>query len=170
MGLLIGVVTLRLKGPYFAAVTFCFGALLYKWFMISSKFLGGEEGLSGIAPLTESTLRNYYFSGLFMLAVIFLLYLVSKSSFGLILRSIGENEIASEGSGINTTYYKVVAFMYQRRYCRHGRDHVCPCADACGSGDGPRLPFRADPHDGRRGGHGLDHRAGHRGLPFDPDQ
>ncbi|MGC1403157.1 MAG: branched-chain amino acid ABC transporter permease [Thermodesulfobacteriota bacterium] len=109
-GMLIGLVTLRLKGPYFAAVTFCFGALLYKWFMISSKFLGGEEGLSGVAPLTESTLRNYYFSGLFMLVVIFLLYLVTKSSFGLILRSIGENEIASEGSGINTTYYKVVAF------------------------------------------------------------
>jgi branched-chain amino acid transport system permease protein len=109
-GMLIGLVTLRLKGPYFASVTFCFGALLYKWFMISSKFLGGEEGLSGVSPLTESPLRNYYFSGLFMLAVIFILYLVTKSSFGLILRSIGENEIASEGSGINTTYYKVVAF------------------------------------------------------------
>jgi branched-chain amino acid transport system permease protein len=110
-GLIIGVVTLRLKGPYFASVTFCFGALLYKWFMISSKSLGGEEGLSGIAPLTDSPLMNYYFSGLFMLAVIFLLYLISKSSFGMILRSIGENEIASEGSGINTTYYKVVAFI-----------------------------------------------------------
>jgi branched-chain amino acid transport system permease protein len=110
-GLIIGVVTLRLKGPYFASVTFCFGALLYKWFMISSKSLGGEEGLSGISPLTDSPLMNYYFSGLFMLAVIFLLYLISKSSFGMILRSIGENEIASEGSGINTTYYKVVAFI-----------------------------------------------------------
>ncbi len=111
-GLIIGVVTLRLKGPYFAAVTFCFGALLYKWFMISSKFLGGEEGLSGIAPLTDSPLGNYYFSGLFMMAVILLLYILSKSSFGIILRSIGENEIASEGSGINTTYYKVVAFIF----------------------------------------------------------
>ncbi|MBI5602743.1 MAG: branched-chain amino acid ABC transporter permease [Deltaproteobacteria bacterium] len=110
-GLIVGAVTLRLKGPYFAAVTFCFGALLYKWCMISSKFLGGEEGLSGIAPLTDSPLGNYYFSALFMLAVIFLLYLIAKSSFGLILRSIGENEIASEGSGINTTYYKVTAFI-----------------------------------------------------------
>lgn len=110
-GLIIGVITLRLKGPYFAAVTFCFGALLYKWFMISSKFLGGEEGLSGIAPLTNSPWGNYYFSGLLMLAVIFLLYLISKSSFGMILRSIGENEVASEGSGINTTFYKVTAFM-----------------------------------------------------------
>lgn len=109
-GLLVGTVTLRLKGPYFAAVTFCFGTLLYKWFMVSSKFLGGEEGLSGVVPLTDSPLGNYYFSAIFMCAVIILLYFVSKSSFGMILRSIGENETASEGSGINTTYYKVVAF------------------------------------------------------------
>jgi branched-chain amino acid transport system permease protein len=110
-GLVVGTVTLRLKGPYFAAVTFCFGALLYKWLMVSSKSLGGEEGLSGIQPLTESPMGNYYFSGIMMLAVIFILYFLSKSSFGIILRSIGENEIASEGSGINTTYFKVVAFI-----------------------------------------------------------
>jgi branched-chain amino acid transport system permease protein len=46
-----------------------------------------------------------------MLAAIFFLYFLSRSSFGLILRSIGENEMASEGSGINTTFYKVIAFM-----------------------------------------------------------
>jgi len=110
-GLLVGVVTLRLKGPYFASVTFCFGALLYKWFMVSSKSLGGEEGLSGITSLSDSPVGNYYFSAIFMAAVVLGLYFLSKSSFGLILRSIGENETASEGSGINTTYFKVVAFM-----------------------------------------------------------
>jgi branched-chain amino acid transport system permease protein len=46
-----------------------------------------------------------------MMIVIFVLYLIAKSSFGLILRSIGENEMASEGSGINTTYYKIVGFV-----------------------------------------------------------
>jgi branched-chain amino acid transport system permease protein len=132
-GLVVGTVTLRLKGPYFAAVTFCFGALLYKWFMVSSKFLGGEEGLSGVTPLTDSPLGNYFFSGLFMLAVIFALYFISKSSFGLILRSIGENETASEGSGINTTYYKVVAFIISAAIAgvagamyAHAQMHVSP--------------------------------------------
>jgi branched-chain amino acid transport system permease protein len=110
-GLLVGTFTLRLKGPYFAAVTFCFGTLLYKWVMVSSKTFGGEEGLSGIAGLMETPLGNYYCSAILMLAAIFFLYFISKSSFGLILRSIGENETASEGSGINTTFYKVVAFM-----------------------------------------------------------
>jgi branched-chain amino acid transport system permease protein len=110
-GLLVGSFTLRLRGPYFAAVTFCFATLLYKWIMIRYEIFGGEEGLPGIDWLTETALGNYYFSGILMLAVISFLYLLSKSSFGLILRSIGENEIASEGSGINTTFYKIVAFM-----------------------------------------------------------
>lgn len=110
-GLLVGSFTLRLRGPYFAAVTFCFATLLYKWIMIRYEIFGGEEGLPGIDWLMETALGNYYFSGILMLAVISFLYLLSKSSFGLILRSIGENEIASEGSGINTTFYKIVAFM-----------------------------------------------------------
>jgi branched-chain amino acid transport system permease protein len=110
-GLLVGSFTLRLRGPYFAAVTFCFATLLYKWIMIRYEIFGGEEGLPGIDWLMETTLGNYYFSGILMLAFISFLYLLSKSSFGLILRSIGENEIASEGSGINTTFYKIVAFM-----------------------------------------------------------
>lgn len=110
-GLLVGSFTLRLRGPYFAAVTFCFAALLYKWIMIKHDIFGGEEGLPGIDWLMETTLGNYYFSGILMLAVVFFLYFLSKSSFGLILRSIGENEVASEGSGINTTFYKMVAFV-----------------------------------------------------------
>jgi branched-chain amino acid transport system permease protein len=110
-GMLVGSFTLRLKGPYFAAVTFCFAALLYKWIMIDHKRLGGEEGLSGLDWLTPSPLGNYYLSAGLMVTFVAFLYLLSKSSFGLILRSIGQNEVASEGSGINTTYYKIVAFM-----------------------------------------------------------
>ncbi len=110
-GLVVGSFTLRLRGPYFAAVTFCFAALLYKMVQINYQFFGGEEGIPGIESLTETTAGAYYFSGILMLMVVVFLYFLSKSSFGLILRSIGENEPASEGSGINTTFYKIVAYM-----------------------------------------------------------
>lgn len=132
-GLLVGAFTLRLRGPYFAAVTFCFGTLLYKWVMVSPRIFGSEEGLPGLTPLTDSPLGNYYFSAVYMVIVVFSLFIASKSSFGLILRSIGENERVSEGSGINTTYYKVVAFIVSAFMAGiagamygHARMHVGP--------------------------------------------
>ncbi|UCF90540.1 MAG: branched-chain amino acid ABC transporter permease [Desulfobacterales bacterium] len=132
-GLLVGSFTLRLRGPYFAAVTFCFATLLYKWIMIHYEIFGGEEGLSGLDWLMDTALGNYYFSGILMLAVVCFLFFLSKSSFGLILRSIGENETASEGSGINTTYYKIVAFMISAFFAGmagamygHAQMHVGP--------------------------------------------
>jgi len=132
-GLIVGSFTLRLKGPYFAGVTFCFAALLYKLVMGASQVLGGEEGLFGICGLAETSLGNYYFSAILMLATVFFLYFLSRSSFGLVLRSIGENETASESSGINTTFYKVTAFVISAffagvaggMYC-HAQMHVGP--------------------------------------------
>ena len=110
-GLIVGSFTLRLRGPYFAAVTFCFAALLYKWIMIRHEIFGGEEGLSGLDWLTPSPLGNYYLSAILMLGTVVGLYLLSRSSFGLALRSIGQNELTSQGSGIDTTRYKITAFM-----------------------------------------------------------
>jgi len=110
-GLLVGYVTLRMRGPYFAAVTFSFATLLYKSCRVFWRVSGGEEGLGGVDYLMKTTQGNYYFSAIFMLSVIFILYFLSKSSLGLILKSIGENETVSEASGINTTFYKVVAFI-----------------------------------------------------------
>ncbi len=110
-GLIVGSFTLRLRGPYFAAVTFCFAALLYKWIMIRHEIFGGEEGLSGLDWLTPTPLGNYYLSGLLMLGSVTGLYFLSCSSFGLALRSIGQNESTSQGSGIDTTKYKITAFV-----------------------------------------------------------
>jgi len=132
-GLLVGSFTLRLRGPYFATMTFCFAAFLYKWIMIASNIFGGEEGLSGIAGLTDSPLGNYYFSAAVMMLCISALFFLSKASFGMILRSIGENETVSEGSGINTTFYKVMAYIISActagiagAMYAHGQMHVGP--------------------------------------------
>lgn len=110
-GFLVGALTLRLRGPYFAAVTFCFAALLYKWIMIRHEIFGGEEGIHGIDALSSSPLGNYYVSAFLMLATVAVLYTLSFSSMGLALRSIGQNETVSQGSGINTTKYKILAFV-----------------------------------------------------------
>lgn len=110
-GLVVGGATLNLRGPYFAAVTFCFATILYKFSRIAWWIAGGEEGLSGVEPLTSDIQWDYYLILSVMVATVTLLRVLGGSSFGLILRSIGQNEDASQGCGINTTRYKVRAFV-----------------------------------------------------------
>jgi branched-chain amino acid transport system permease protein len=110
-GLLVGRATLQLRGPYFAAVTFCFAMVLYKLSRIAWWIAGGEEGLSGLEPLTSDIVWDYYLVLTTMVGSVALLLGLGRSSFGLILRSIGQNEDASQGCGIDTTRYKVQAFV-----------------------------------------------------------
>lgn len=110
-GLLVGRATLRLRGPYFAAVTFCFAMVLYKLSRIAWWIAGGEEGLSGLEPLTSDIALDYYLILTTLAASVALLLALGRSSFGLILRSIGQNEDASQACGIDTTRYKVRAFV-----------------------------------------------------------
>lgn len=109
-GAVVGLATLRLRGPYFAAVTFCFATILFKLSRIT-RIAGSEEGLSGIDPLTSDIRYDYLLSLTLVVASVAILYALSRSRVGLMLRSIGQNEDASQACGVNTTRYKVLAFV-----------------------------------------------------------
>jgi branched-chain amino acid transport system permease protein len=107
MALLIGGLTLRLKGVYFAIFTFGLLELiknLLLWFEI--KFTGTRGRFVVVVDY-----NTVYF---FMLAILVLTlltaYLIRKSKFGLALQSIGEQEEAAEHIGINVTLVKASAF------------------------------------------------------------
>jgi branched-chain amino acid transport system permease protein len=53
---------------------------------------------------------EYYCTYLIMLALVFVIWKITASKIGLIFHAIREDEIAVRASGINTTYYKLLAF------------------------------------------------------------
>jgi branched-chain amino acid transport system permease protein len=111
MGLGIGWLTLRLRGPYFALSTIAFAAMLFELTFIFSEVTGGEEGISGISPFTSGVATD-----LLTCLVIFLISTICmtafvRSHYGLILRSTQHNEDAAQASGLNTAWYKVMAFV-----------------------------------------------------------
>lgn len=110
-GLFVGWLTLRLRGPYFALSTIAFAAVLLKLVHIFSEITGGDEGLSGIATFTDSISSDIGIASIVLLISVILLKAFSKSHYGLILRSTQHNEDASQASGINTAYYKIIAFV-----------------------------------------------------------
>ncbi|MCC6474758.1 MAG: branched-chain amino acid ABC transporter permease [Burkholderiales bacterium] len=105
---LLGLAVLRLKGHHFAICTL--GLALVMTAIVSNlEIAGGNIGL--VLPLLRSEVLFYELAlGLAVLATLTVLWL-SRSRFGLGLIAIRENEEGAAVMGVNTTFYKVIAFM-----------------------------------------------------------
>ncbi|TFG99193.1 MAG: branched-chain amino acid ABC transporter permease [Candidatus Thorarchaeota archaeon] len=107
--LLIGIPCLRLKGPYLALGTLAFSLILYNLFLTGT-WLGGTEGISGL-PRTESAIVFFYIMAAFMVASLIIMRAIVDSRLGTVLKAIRDDEVCADASGINTTVYKLIAFM-----------------------------------------------------------
>lgn len=118
-GLIIGIPCLRLKGPYLALGTLAFSLILLKLFLLGSlsHIFFGSEGISyntGPYPLTRlssNPLIEYFIVFIVFIITYIIIFGIVKSKFGTILKSIRDDELGADASGINTTRYKVYAFM-----------------------------------------------------------
>lgn len=104
VGVLIGLPTLRLRGDYLAIATLGFGEII-RGLLININYVGGAAGMNGIPKLTTWT---WLF--IFTVATVLLIKNFINSSHGRACIAIRENEIAADAMGINTTFYKVLAF------------------------------------------------------------
>lgn len=104
-GILIGVPALRLKGDYLAIVTLGFGEIIRVLIINLPGVTGGTPGLMSI-PKHSSFLVVY----ITVIVSCVLIHMLMKSRHGRAILAIRENEIAAEASGVNTTFYKVLAF------------------------------------------------------------
>jgi len=105
--LLIGLVTLRLRGIYFAIFTFGLVVFLTEIVQYVETRLYSRHGWD-ITPIDNNTLL-YTMLGL-VVATVLIIYLIRRSRYGLALVSIGGNEEAAEHMGVNTTMVKVLFF------------------------------------------------------------
>ena len=104
-GLAVGVPSLRLKGDYLALVTLGFGEIIRVIFQ-NFEPLGGALGLNGIPAYTTI----FWVLALVGLTVFVVTCLVN-STYGRGFLATHDDEIASEAVGLNTTRYKIVAFV-----------------------------------------------------------
>ena len=114
----LGSIVLRLKGIYFAVVTFAFGEVVrliyYNW----ASFLGGVSGISGIPrpnPLFgvsfHSKIPFYYLIVVLTLCAGVVMYRMDHSRLGRIFRAIGHNPDLAQSQGMNPMKYKVICFV-----------------------------------------------------------
>ena len=105
VGLVVGVPSLRLRGDYLAIVTLGFGEII-RVIAQNTEAVGAASGLKGIPKF--STLGWTF--GLAAVTIYAITTLVN-STYGRGFLAVHDDEIAAESSGINTTRYKVTAFV-----------------------------------------------------------
>jgi branched-chain amino acid transport system permease protein len=121
IGLLIGWICFRLRGPYFALGTLASGEILFYTAINLEPVTGGEEGIifSGHAKFMSAFVENppmwtvkipYYYL-ILAIAVVCLLtiHFVMRSKLGYYFVSIREDQDAAESLGIPTTVYKNIS-------------------------------------------------------------
>jgi branched-chain amino acid transport system permease protein len=118
IGLLIGWVCLRLRGPYFALGTLASGEILFYIAINLEPITGGEEGIifSGHAEFMSAVMDNppiwtlkipfYYLILAIAVLCMLTIHLVMRSKLGYYFVSIREDQDAAESLGIPTTLYK----------------------------------------------------------------
>ncbi len=104
----VGYATLRLNGAYFAIGTWAFAEMMRQTVLVLP-FTGGPNGLR----LPPEVNENLFFFLMLILAFLVLAccYIVfEKSSFGLKVRAIREEETAAQSLGVDTVWVKIQVF------------------------------------------------------------
>ncbi len=117
LGLAIGFLAIRRQGIYFAMVTLALSQMFF-FFCVQAPFTHGEDGLQGV-PRGHlfgvidlgGTLTMYYFVLAVFLIGLFAIWRIVNSPFGMILRSIRENEPRAISLGYSVGRYKLAAFV-----------------------------------------------------------
>lgn len=110
LGAATGYLVLRLRGSYLSLATLAFPLIALGLLFAFPDFSGGELGISGLRRLAVTPVANYYIAALAMLAIVFGLWALADSKFGLVLHAIRDDEVAARASGINTLRYKLAIF------------------------------------------------------------
>ena len=107
LALLVGALTLRLKGVYFTIFTFGLVLLIQQlllWYEVKFTHTRGRF----VIVVNNTTI--YYVMLAILVVLLLTAYLIRRSKYGLALQSIGEDEEAAAHTGINVTALKTIIF------------------------------------------------------------
>jgi branched-chain amino acid transport system permease protein len=107
----LGAISLRLTGLYFALVTLAFGSFAQQTIFAIPKLTGGEGGKEAPRPaLFDSDYRYYFLCLAFLAVVLYLDWRLTRSKAGRALMALRENPRVASSYGIDVKAYTLIAF------------------------------------------------------------
>ena len=109
---LIGGVSFRLRGPYFALATIAFGEVLRLLAKNLPSVTGGDVGVQVPALFSSHVNRSFYFAAVLLTALAYAVTVgVSRSKFGYYLMAIREDQDTALSVGIGAARNKLWALL-----------------------------------------------------------
>jgi branched-chain amino acid transport system permease protein len=109
LAVIVGIPALRLRGIYLAIATIAFVEVL-RVVSLNLDITGGAVGLFGIPQPFHSQIEYLWIALPLLLVSMVLFYRLERIRTGRAFIAIREDELAASAMGIDTTYYKVLAF------------------------------------------------------------
>lgn len=117
LGLVMGFLAIRRHGIYFAMITLALAQMFF-FFCLQAPFTHGEDGIQlvprghlfGVIDLSDRLTMYFFVLAIFLFGT-FMIYRIVNSPFGMILKSIRENEQRAISLGYSVGYYKLAAFV-----------------------------------------------------------
>ncbi|MEM2320888.1 MAG: branched-chain amino acid ABC transporter permease [Candidatus Bathyarchaeia archaeon] len=119
VGLAIGIITFRIRGPYFALATIASLEIVRLIFLYTENFTQGGIGIIIPHPPEITTpffiidfiekIPHYYITFFMLLISCIIVYILSKSKYGLLFLSIKEDEDAASSLGVNSFRIRLLA-------------------------------------------------------------
>ncbi|MEK1894420.1 MAG: branched-chain amino acid ABC transporter permease [Rhizobium sp.] len=117
LGLVMGFFAIRRQGIYFAMITLALSQMFF-FFCVQSDFTQGEDGIQsvprghlfGVLDLNDATSMYYFVLAVFVVGIL-IIWRFINSPFGMILKSIRENEQRAISLGYSVARYKLGAFV-----------------------------------------------------------
>ncbi|ATN35708.1 branched-chain amino acid ABC transporter permease [Rhizobium sp. ACO-34A] len=117
LGLIMGFFAIRRQGIYFAMITLALSQMFF-FFCLQAEFTHGEDGIQsvprghlfGFIDLSQSLNMYYLVLAVFIIGLL-IIWRFINSPFGMILKSIRENEARAISLGYSVARYKLGAFV-----------------------------------------------------------
>ena len=117
MGIIVGLVSIRRHGIYFAMITLALAQMFF-YVCVSLPATGGDDGITAVPrralfsviPIVDDKVLYYVVLACFMASFLFV-YRVMHSPFGQVLRAIRDNEPRAISLGYQVDRYKMLAFV-----------------------------------------------------------
>jgi branched-chain amino acid transport system permease protein len=124
-GLLIGAITLRLRGPFFVIVTLCFAEVLR---LVANNWVGltnGPMGISGIPkpswisgyPMLGQKTFFFYAAWVIAAGALYVAFRFVHSNMGRAAVAVRENRYVAQSVGINPYRYALLMFVVAALLC-----------------------------------------------------